>query len=261
MRVVKLFAFVALGLGAVLGADLSQAIGENFLAAEENQMHSMVNQTRASNGRAPVASNDALRWIARRQTQAMASAGYIYHSSDLAQQADARALPWTTLGENVGKGPGVNEIQQAFLNSPTHRENILHRDFNALGVGGMADPQQVMYFTQTFAGLDQAAAPAAPQAAPQQAAPQQAAPPPVTARAPTAAPATAPPTAPPVTAAPTPDQIQAPATPEVLGDQTEGADQKSASAPGDDAPPERPGLLRLLVAMLGRFAEKITFWQ
>lgn len=254
LRVLRLFAFVAVGLAAVLFADLSQAIGENYLAPEENKMQSLVNQVRSSNGLAPLDNNTGLKWIARRQTQAMASAGYIYHSSDLGAQADQASLPWYTLGENVGQGPTTDAIHQAFLNSPTHRGNIVHRDFNALGIGAMADPNQILFFTQSFAGLEQAPAPAPQQPAQQPAPPQPQQDP---APTPAQAPATNAPQAP--TQAPT----EAPTSAPTVEPTTEPVETSSVDSSADQGaePPERPSLIELLVAMFARFVDKIAFWS
>lgn len=50
LRALRLFVFVILGLGAVLFADLGQAIGETFAVPQENRMHGLVNQTRNDQG-------------------------------------------------------------------------------------------------------------------------------------------------------------------------------------------------------------------
>lgn len=255
IKALKLFTFVILGLGAVLLADLGQALGETFLVPQENQMHALVNQTRGARGRAPVENDDALRWMARRQSSAMTARGIIFHNSSLAQDADQASLPWVALGENVGKGPSVESIQAAFLASPTHLANIVKADYNALGVGGTADPQTLLYFTQVFAGLQQAPPPPPP-------APP--APEPPSPASPTDPPA------PPVTAPPSPaETLEAGPTPtaEVQGngaDPTPRTDGTTAGGTwGDEAdedPAQRPGFFELIFAMLGRFAGKLAFW-
>jgi hypothetical protein len=63
----------------------------------------------------------------------MARAGYISH--DLSQTAYRCAGAWTLYGENVGVGPDVQSVHQAFMNSPGHRENILFPYFTELGTG------------------------------------------------------------------------------------------------------------------------------
>jgi hypothetical protein len=45
------------------------------------------------------------------------------------------ALNASLIGENVGMGGSVDEIQVAFMNSAHHRENILDAGFNQVGIG------------------------------------------------------------------------------------------------------------------------------
>jgi hypothetical protein len=162
----RVFAFALLGLALAAAAEMSQAVAEGFLVPQEEQMHGLVNQTRASGGMRPLPPNDALRAVARRQAQAMAVAGYIFHTKDLAGQATAASLPWLALGENVGVGPSVEAVQNAFLNSAHHLENIVDPRFNALGVGATPDSKGALFFAQDFGALrGPAAAPASASAA------------------------------------------------------------------------------------------------
>lgn len=66
-----------------------------------------------------------------------------YASQKLATQIDSLPLfhsdirvllsNWNTVGENLGVGPSVESIQDAFLNSPTHFENIVLPEFTHFG--------------------------------------------------------------------------------------------------------------------------------
>ncbi len=251
LRALKLFAFASMVLVAVLLADLAQAVGETLLVPQEDRMHALVNDTRAQAGRPALANNDALRWMARRQAQTMAMNGYIHHTPDLAAEANASALPWRSLGENVGKGPSTEDIFRAFLASPTHRDNVTHDGFNTLGVGATADAEAALYFTQSFAALE-APTPAPTAPAPSEPAPSEPAPS-------TPAPSTPAPATPPATEEPRP----------VAEDTAEGTTTTAeprpdaAPAPATSAvrPPERPSFWRLVSAMLGRFMTKLTFWR
>lgn len=42
---------------------------------------------------------------------------------------------WVWLAQNVGVGRSVASLQKAFMDSPTHRANILRRKANLVGVG------------------------------------------------------------------------------------------------------------------------------
>lgn len=72
---------------------------------------------------------------AQRKAQAwaerLARENRLYHS-DLASGIRVR---WCELGENVGYGPRVAAIQDAYMASPGHRANILSTKWNGVGVG------------------------------------------------------------------------------------------------------------------------------
>jgi uncharacterized protein YkwD len=73
----------------------------------------------------------ALTRVAREQARRMADADRLYHNPRLS--TDVRNWRW--LGENVGYGPDALTIHRAFMNSPSHRANILDRDYAQVGIG------------------------------------------------------------------------------------------------------------------------------
>lgn len=52
-----------------------------------------------------------------------------------AARAAAAARNWRWVGENVGFGPEVRTVQEAFMRSAGHRANMLDRDYAQTGVG------------------------------------------------------------------------------------------------------------------------------
>jgi hypothetical protein len=149
--VLKVTAFVSVVIGILLIGELTQAMAESWLAAEENQMVQQVNDHRASMGRPALKENAGVKMIARRQAQRMVLAKKIYHNPDLMDEADQAIPDWLLLGENVGVGPTEPEVEAAFLNSPEHRSNIEDADYNIIGIGAMANDDGRMFFTQDFA--------------------------------------------------------------------------------------------------------------
>lgn len=126
-----------IGLAASAGAD----------SGSEGSFLSALNSTRSSNGLGPLTMDGGLRSHARNHTADMIAAGKIYHSSSGELQA-AAGSGWTRLGENVGRGGSVSDIHAAFLNSASHRANMLG-DYNYVGIGtGTANG--VLYVTVVF---------------------------------------------------------------------------------------------------------------
>jgi hypothetical protein len=94
----------------------------------------------ATNAARAAAGLPALGW--REDVAAMATShsvdmmnqGGIFHGS-FVSEATLRALNAHTIGENVGMGGDELTIQDAFMASPHHRDNILDSGFNQVGIG------------------------------------------------------------------------------------------------------------------------------
>jgi hypothetical protein len=180
------------------GAAPARADGVN--SADEAQFVSLINQLRASVGAGPLSTDSRLTQIARSWSANMVSTG-LHHNPDLASQAPSG---WTMLGENVGYGPSVQQLQTAFTNSAHHYANMVQPQFTSVGVG-VVESGGTLWVTEDY--MATAAAPAVA-AVPKPATPtttRAPAPRPVattTTTAPAAAPAAAPPPPPPPPPAP-----------------------------------------------------------
>ena len=98
--------------------------------ADEACFVQQTNATRASKGLSTLPVLGSLAGEARAHSQAMASSNSLYHST-----ADQYPENWIGLGENVGVGPTCNDVEQAFLASPHHYENIVDPKWTSIGVG------------------------------------------------------------------------------------------------------------------------------
>lgn len=78
-------------------------------------------------------------------TSEMLASGDIYHSSDLTKFTTG----WQTIGENVGYGPNVPKLHNAFMASPTHRANIMG-DYDRVGIASEVDANGRIYVTVLF---------------------------------------------------------------------------------------------------------------
>jgi uncharacterized protein YkwD len=90
--------------------------------------------------------------LARKHSIAMANKGYIFHTSNPASFY-LRGVRWSTWGENVGVTAGtIGGLQDAFMNSPDHRANILNRGFHRVAVGTYRDAKGYLWVTVFFYG-------------------------------------------------------------------------------------------------------------
>lgn len=97
----------------------------------ESQFVAALNQARAAQGLPALSVAGDLTSVARSHSSRMADGNNLHHNPNLGSHVSG----WQKVGENVGKGPSVNSIHSAFMNSPSHRANILGADWTQVGVG------------------------------------------------------------------------------------------------------------------------------
>jgi hypothetical protein len=116
-------------------------------AAEEAEVLALVNAARTGSGLPRLRLDTELVDEARAHTAAMLSEGDIFHSraGDLARST----AEWELLGENVGYGPDPHGIHQAFMQSETHRANILGT-YDRAAVGTGRSPDGRLFVTVLF---------------------------------------------------------------------------------------------------------------
>ncbi len=117
---------------------------------------SFINARRASAGLAPVADHGGLESLARAHASAMAASNALFHSSNLSAKIATVVPGWQGVGENVGVGDSLASVNAMFMQSATHRANILG-NFNLAGVGVITGPDGRVWVTQMFARATSAA--------------------------------------------------------------------------------------------------------
>ena len=143
---------------AVLLPAVSPAAPAGAQAAEETAFIAALNQTRTNVGLPALTIHDELTSLSRGWAQTMADAGEIFHANPISAGLGA---PWLKLGENVGVGPTVTELMDAFRASPGHYANIVDPEFTHVGVG-VVWVGNTMYTTHRFMKMEPAAPPAPP---------------------------------------------------------------------------------------------------
>lgn len=98
-----------------------------------DQMLALTNEARATHGKAALGLNAKLSRYATRHSRQMANAGTLFHTEDLADKLSG--LDWSMGGENVGVGPSLTDLQEAFMGSKTHRRNILRNGYDHAAIG------------------------------------------------------------------------------------------------------------------------------
>jgi len=99
--------------------------------ASPSSYASKLNTERASHGLAPLRISGDLVAIAQQWSAHMASSHGLAHNPGLTSLVHN----WRAVGENVGEGPTIEDLDSAFMNSAEHRANILDPSYTEFGVG------------------------------------------------------------------------------------------------------------------------------
>ena len=123
-------------------------------ASDEASFIARVNQTRAAKGLPALQADSQLRNLARGWSTSMqngvcGSGNFICHASPISAGV---THDWAKLGENVGTGPDIASVMDAFIASPGHYANIVDPEFTHIGVGVVWDGGR-MYTTHRFMKL------------------------------------------------------------------------------------------------------------
>ena len=138
---------------AAIAAAAAIPLSRGASAASVDALVEAVNVTRGEAGVATLTEDAALDAIALDHSAQMSEAGRIFHNPQLGGDADARGIAWTRLGENVGAGGGVDQIERALVASPHHYANLVDPRYTTVGVGVVTGPDRRVYLTQVFAGV------------------------------------------------------------------------------------------------------------
>lgn len=129
------------------------------LAAMCRTAFDLINEKRAENGLRSLAWNDDLATVADLHSRNMAEFSFFSHKgldgkmvSDRAD--DMRVGRWRAIGENIAFNRGfadpTSSAVRLWLDSPSHRRNMLSADWVESAVGVAVTEDGAYYFTQVF---------------------------------------------------------------------------------------------------------------
>ena len=136
------------GGGGTSGGDGSGTVEPCWtLEASEHEFIDKVNNARAHHGRSQLRMDRELSRVANYHSWNMARFNRLYHTPE--EKLRERVRNWEILGENVGRGGTVDSLHRAFMASGEHREIVLYRPFNYVGVG-VVERDGFMWVTVLF---------------------------------------------------------------------------------------------------------------
>jgi uncharacterized protein YkwD len=118
------------------GTASAQTAGDNQCwkyKTSERAFARKMNSERTARNLGKLSLDPELSKAARVHTNEMIRRNELYHTTTA--NLRSRVTDWVILGENVGVGGTVASLHQAFMNSPAHRDNILHAAYRNVGIG------------------------------------------------------------------------------------------------------------------------------
>jgi len=118
-----------------------------------------INQKRAEIGLPPLLWSDEVAKVARLHSENMVKYSFFSHQGMDGKRVDGRAdsfglTKWTAIGENIAYNKGYkNPVETAvekWMQSPSHRENLLNNRWKESAIGIAVTADGTYFFTQVF---------------------------------------------------------------------------------------------------------------
>jgi uncharacterized protein YkwD len=133
----------------------------NFVAGsddDENEIFDLVNDERRRKRLTNLDWNDDLARVARKYSQQMAKGNFFSHfdknGNGVEERVDAAGIKWRMIGENLYFCQGIEDYNSAavagWLKSPSHRANMLNKNWTETGIGIAESRDGKIYVTQVF---------------------------------------------------------------------------------------------------------------
>jgi hypothetical protein len=151
-RLVLVLAVIGALCWTAIGSCVAQSVARGAPSIEAGLL-ALTNAARVAAGVAPLAVDPELAKVARWRSQDMATRGYFGHLIPPdGETVFEHMTGWDKAGENIAtsdQGPDV--VQAMFMASPTHRANVLDRDWQTVGIGTFAGADGMTRYTVLFA--------------------------------------------------------------------------------------------------------------
>lgn len=145
------FTFTNISADAAEGTPAFTAVASGTRTEMRGDFLDLTNGDRARRDREALSLARALSRYATRHSRAMADRGFIFHSSEDDLRAALGGTEWVVAGENVGVGDSLDDLEDAFMASTEHRQNILARTYDHAAVGVVVQDGRV-WVTVVFYG-------------------------------------------------------------------------------------------------------------
>ena len=126
------------------------------LTEDEKEVFALINEQRIANGLAELQIDDELQNVARLKAQDMVDNDYFAHQSPTYgspfDMMKNNQIVYKTAGENIAGNSDNKKAVEAWLNSESHKHNILNNSYNYTGVAVVNSSKYGKIFVQMFIG-------------------------------------------------------------------------------------------------------------
>jgi len=118
----------------------------------------LINEQRSQQGLPALVWNEKLAQVARLHSENMAHYKFFNHRGldglMVNERADNLGIEWQAIGENIAYNRGYDDpvgfTIKRWMNSPSHKENILDKRWKETGIGVIVTANGTYYLTQVF---------------------------------------------------------------------------------------------------------------
>lgn len=133
--------------------------GEVILTQEEEETLKLVNEYRKQNGLEELQPLFKLQEVSKIKAKDLVENEYFSHTSEKLgtpfEMLEQNGIDYATAGENLAGNITPEKAAEAWIHSPSHKENILDEKFNYTGICVMESPIYGKVFVQLFMGVEE----------------------------------------------------------------------------------------------------------
>lgn len=130
---------------------------ETILSQEEQETLDLINEYREQNGITKLKPIANLQKVAKLKAEDLVNNNYFAHNSPKLgtpfELMESQGVEYKIAGENLAGNITANKAVEAWINSKTHRENILEEKFEYTGICVIDSEVYGKVFVQVFIGI------------------------------------------------------------------------------------------------------------
>lgn len=134
----------------------SEFSNSNTLTVEETEFLNLINSNRKNNGLSELKIDYEVQNLARLKAEDLVKNNYFSHVSeeygDMPSMLKDFNISYKTVGENIAGNKTLSGAIEAWMNSESHKTNILSKDYNYTGIAIAESEKYGKIFVQVFMG-------------------------------------------------------------------------------------------------------------